>query len=522
MAIETLPRQPDRSMPLLAVIVGVLLYGQFLHKPVHIDDTNFLRLAEGAAADFRRPHLVPINWLGETVPAFDVLSNPPGIAWWLAPVLNAPLWLQHLWMLVWLLPTAWGARELGKYFCQDDGTSSVWVLMTCPVVVLSAHSFFPDLPLLACTVAGIGGMVSGKGWKELWALVAGSAFLFRYSGVLLIAVVVIVAWRQLKWRGVVRCWPAVIPLIALAVNDYLVYGKWHLLAMFAFQNDGQHKTYEHIPHNLVAAVAMLGGACLLPVLVWQRGTIHAAILGVWIGFNAAFFSQQTIAQGIPTVIFTAAGASALYLLVGQKSRDVSLSLWASLGLVLLGTSRFAATRYWIPFLPAFVLLGLRCRRDTRSFELAIAANVLVSLGLAIDDFEFADSLRQAAVHVSGISKTGHFSGHWGWQYYLEKNGWVALEPQDLPPGYLAAPTTADPQPPSKSACLLNVTSFQIPDRWPGPRVHSLSARGAYHAGGKGMYAPWVFSNEPYDTIRIFRGCDQRSTAAIPAKQREGS
>ena len=63
------------------VVFGCLL--PFLGKPVHIDDANFLRLAEGAQEDFWRPHDVLINWQGETERAFDVLSNPPGIAWWL-------------------------------------------------------------------------------------------------------------------------------------------------------------------------------------------------------------------------------------------------------------------------------------------------------------------------------------------------------------------------------------------------------------------------------------------------------
>jgi hypothetical protein len=409
-------------------------------------------------------------------------------------------------MLLWLLPVAWGGRELGRYFCNDEGNAAAWILLTCPVVVLSAHSFFPDLPLLACTVAGIGGFVSGKGSREFWALVAGCAYLFRYSGVLVIAAIVIVAWRHSGWRGVLRCWPSLIPLVLLAINDYLVYGRWHLLAMFAFQNDGEHKSYENMAHNLIASVAMLGGACMLPILVWQRRAAVAAVIGAWVGGNAAFYSGQTIAQGIPTVVFCAAGGSVVYLLIGARSREMSLSLWAAMGFVLLATSRFAATRYWIPFLPAFILLGLRCRGERRFVELAIAANLLVSLGMAIDDFEYADHMQQAALGVARFSKTGQFTGHWGWQYYLEKSGWKPLEPDDVPEGFVATPRNADPQKLGKSLCLDYVTTFDVPDRWPGPRVHALGARGCYHAGGKGMYAPWAFSNEPYDTITVHHSC----------------
>lgn len=503
---DSVPRQTVSGGLLLAVVVGTLLFGQFLYKPVHIDDANFLRLAEGVARDFRRPHQVLINWTGTTVPAFEVLSNPPGVAWWLAPVLKQPIVVQHLWMMIWLLPTAWGARELGRHYIHDDGRACAWVLITCPVVVLSAQSFLPDLPMLACTVVGLGGFVSGRGYKEGWALVAGSAALFRYSGVLILPVLVVIAWRESRLRGVLRCWPAIVPLAALAANDLLVYGKWHLPAMFEFQNHGYRKTPDTIVHNLVAAIGMLGGACLLPILVRQRGAGIAAVVGTVIGMNTAAVAQQNLVQGIPTVVFVSAGTAVLFLLIGQRSREWTLSIWAGMGLALMMTSRFAATRYWIPFLPAFVLLGLRCRRDRRTIEMAIAANILLSLGMSIDDFEFAECQRRVAMHVAAHFPRGQFAGHWGWQHYLEANGWTPLQADSIPVGYFAKSAVADSQPTDRSACLVEVATFKLPDRWPGPRTHCRYLGATYHGGGRGMYAPWTLTNEPYDTIVVYRPC----------------
>ena len=126
-------------------ILLTLLFVPFLAKPVHVDDANFLVLAEGAARDPWRPHLISINWLGSTQPAFEVLSNPPGIAWWLAPVRKAPIWLLHLWMLVWLPMAIWGTRRLGRAFVDGEEDRTAMFLLTCPVVVLSAQSLLPDL-----------------------------------------------------------------------------------------------------------------------------------------------------------------------------------------------------------------------------------------------------------------------------------------------------------------------------------------------------------------------------------------
>ena len=73
----------------MVLLIGLAL--PFVHKPVHVDDANFLAMARAAAIDPWRPHAFAINWGGQTERAFDVLSNPPGIALWLAPVVDQPV-----------------------------------------------------------------------------------------------------------------------------------------------------------------------------------------------------------------------------------------------------------------------------------------------------------------------------------------------------------------------------------------------------------------------------------------------
>ena len=94
------------------LILGLTL--PFLGKPVHIDDANFVAMAEHAARDPWRPHDFIINWQGSSESAFHVLSNPPGIAWWLSPVADASVVVMHMWMMPWLLLAIWGAARLGR------------------------------------------------------------------------------------------------------------------------------------------------------------------------------------------------------------------------------------------------------------------------------------------------------------------------------------------------------------------------------------------------------------------------
>jgi hypothetical protein len=306
-----------------------------------------------------------------------------------------------------------------------------------------------------------------------------------------------------------------LPILALVLHDWHAYGEVHLLTMFSSQNDPQHKPALMAMHNLIAGVAMLGGAGVLPILVWRQETIVGGLLGAGIGLNAAFFSGQSAAQAVPTVLFTAAGVAALSLAVSPRVREPGLSAWALGGASFFLFVRFAATRYWAAFAPGVALLALRNAGQRTGLLIAgIAVNVLVSLGISIDDQNFARCCRDAAHQVSA-SGTGTFSGHWGWQHYLEEEGWRPIE-RDGDPGRLYAfARVSDPQLPDRSVCLQLIERFKMADQWWGPRVHSLYLQASYHAGGLGSYAPWTLSDEPYEVISVYHRCDDPAGDEVP-------
>ena len=117
----------DRADGLLALGLaglGALAQLPFLARPVNYDETNFLVLVRGAALNPWAPHNVMVNWQGTTERAFDVLSNPPGIAWFLAAFERAfgdgealPISALRAAMLLWTLPTALGAVWLARALC---------------------------------------------------------------------------------------------------------------------------------------------------------------------------------------------------------------------------------------------------------------------------------------------------------------------------------------------------------------------------------------------------------------------
>ncbi len=494
--------------PVAALLVmGLVL--PFVNKPVHVDDANFLALARGAAADPWRPHAIDINWQGTTERAFDVLSNPPGIGWWLAPVADAGVVVQHLVMWPWLVVALWGAWWLGKTLV-GAGRVTMLVLCTSPLVVLAAQSLTPDLPLFACAVAGVAGFLRGRrAWA--FALLAGCAALFRYSGLCLVPLLMLAGGLRGGVRGVALGALALVPFLALTAHDLLAYGESHFVAMTSFQ--GVANTPRDVFRKLAAALAMLGGAGLFP-LVRSRWSLVAGGLGALIGLGAVWISDIGGLGALLTVAFVALGAADLSKVRARSRDDRIVAAWVIGGLFFLLTLRFTAARYWLPFLPAVAVAGLRLKPRRAVIGVVIGAQAVIGLLLSLDDRAFAKAQRDAALAViEAFPEGGRFAGHWGWQHTLEAAGWEPLEEDGAPGPIFATAQNPWPQTSDPGTCLAELWSYEVPDRRAGPRVHTRDGRANLHAfliaGTPPLetYAPWGLSDEPYERVVVYGPCD---------------
>jgi len=516
---------PRRRLLTLAVLLGMVL--PFAGKPVHVDDANFLALARGAAVDPWRPHLARINWQGTTERAFDVLSNPPGIAWWLAPLVHAPVWALHLWMLPWLLLAAWGAWTLGERLAGRPATATL-LLLGAPSAVLAAQALTPDLPLLACTLAGMAGLLRTAGgplsrrWP--WAVLLGCAALFRYSGAVLVIVAglwpLLVSGRRGLRAALTLALAAALPLELLALHDAHAYGHVHLLAMTGFQ--GVADTPRDVFRKLAAALAALGGALVLPVLCWSRpqAALAGLVGGCVVGGFAASLSDQSGSPALATLAGCSAGGAVLGALAPpREERDpeaVLLLSWAVLGLLFLLKLRFTAARYWLPFFPPVVLLSLR-RARPRLLRLAVPLTLALAALLALDDLRLARAQQELAAWADGVAAEqggpGLFAGHWGWQHALSARGWLPLEEDSVVPAgmLLAVDRAAWPQQPAPG-CLEELAHRVVPGPSWLPRVHSWAGAANLHASliaadpPVETYAPWTFAGDEYDEATVYRGC----------------
>jgi hypothetical protein len=483
---------PSRFWALLLVLLGLQL--PWIGRPPHYDEANFLVLARGAQLDVWRPHAIPINWQGTTETAFAVLSNPPGIAWWLAPVLSWPVPAQRLWMLLWLPVALWGAWQLGRRFLGSPEAGAL-LLMGSPIVLISGAALMPDAPLYALVLAGTARFLDEQDRGKLGlggAFLLGLAALFRYSALplpLVLAAMAFFAGR--RWVG---SFIGFLPIFLLCLHDLHAYGALHLTAMSSFQSVSN--TPQDWLHKLAAALAMLGGAAALPLRGWSRNMALGALAGLLLGWP----------WGWAGATFCALGGAAL---VGSLRRR-ELFFWTVGGLLFLLSLRFVATRYWLPFLPA-VVLGLHHENRWRWS----AGIVTLLLGIALQADDAAGAFAQRAMVqrlLSGTTETGLFTGHWGLQWELEQRGWAAAEADSHPPPgkLLVRPEQSWPQSLELWECA-PLAEAEAAARWTWlPRGYSAAGRANLHANWQmgdppqRTILPWTFATDPYERVRLCR------------------
>ena len=477
----------------LAIVLAIAAVATSLSKPVAFDETNFLRLAAGAAADPWRPHNIAINWQGTTETAFAVLSNPPGIAWWLGPVLNAPVWQQRAWMLPWSFLAIFGARWLAAKFSPGSAV----LLLASPIVALSATALLPDMPLYACILAGVGGYVravdAGKpAWP--WALLAGCAVLFRDSGVAIFPLLPLYAY--LNRKSMLPALAGLLPLGLLVLHDLHAYGAIHLLEMGTFQSVSN--TPGDIFHKAVAAICTLGGAAALPVFRWRGASLLGAITGGVAG----------IPFGVLGVGFGALGGATVGSLAQKSERPAPdaafLLTWGVGGLVFLLSLRFTAARYWLPFVVPFLLVA-----PAISVRIRTVVTCLLTVALVVEDGAHARAETAFAEQVAALGR-GSFTGHWGWQSVLEREGWTPLdEGSSVRSGTLVAiPRESWPQT-VQVRCDQVVFEGQSASWVPWlPRGYTTEGPANLHSNWMAgvppvrTVAPWWFGSDPYEWARV--------------------
>ncbi|MGD9645644.1 MAG: ArnT family glycosyltransferase [Pirellulales bacterium] len=470
----TLVSSPEsrRRGLLVSAAITLLVLIPFLGKPFHVDDPLFIWTAEQirkSPVDF---YGFALNWYGFEQDMAEVTKNPPGLSYVLAVTslfVGLSEWAVHAVLLLPAVGLTCGTYLVAARYTHRPLLASLLSIAT-PAWLVSATTAMCDITMLCLWVWAVYFWLAGLDRRHFGLLLAAgacmaAAALTKYFAISLVPLLGLVALARRRQRY--ECFIALlIPIFALVLLDIYTTFKYHrgiVRDTLSYVDFYQGRVSIDRWTQLRLGLSFLGGSVatllfFLPrILGWQgRLTLAgvATMLTAALIHNGDFVGMPiNTDQGrdwgalLHVMLFLLAAVEVVALVVlelGRRRDEGSLLLVAWIA----GTWVFSSYLNWavnvrtlLPLVPPLAILVARrideaepCSssdrpawRDAIPLSLALGVALLVSWG----DFRFAVAQRQLA--RAALEKTantpGHvyFQGHWGFQYYIQRGGAIALK-----------------------------------------------------------------------------------------------
>jgi len=472
-------------------------------------------------------------------------------------------------------------RRLGFSAGQSMVGTCLWVCS--PAFVVSSQLAMPDMAMCAFALlalsACIKGWISGKNhWLIAGGIFLGITCLLRYNAAPLFLIYFLLGLTFSTWRRAVA--PTALALVITLI--WLAASKWQSGQSHAQEVMSTFASWKGAGGRLWALMNQWTLATLLPFFILFTKFPKKAILGLlaifigldlslWLSkpnqvFQFRFFPDLAlfvlgllailgIAASLPGLmrsnhlfgftVSTDAGRVKWSLSMLHPSqfqgnadlRSVVLFLWVISILAIPLIYVHNAAKYLLIAQPPFILLLLnywnRSQFHSRKWILAALPLMLaVSLGVAWADFGLANLYKEQAfrfykefVHPiqnkpATTKNQVWFTGHWGWQYYLENWGALALPTsvKSLPTlrgGDLVLQPTYNSvnQPPAElGSRLKELERYEIDWNWPF-RTMNYAARAGFYSNNWGPL-PYSLSRAPLETFTVYRFRNPRASSQV--------
>lgn len=451
--------------PIALSFLGVAIFLPFLGKAFHIDDPMFIWTAKRISSHILDFYGFSVNWFGQTVPAFQVMQNPPLFSYYLA-IYGLLSWneaLMHLAVMVSILALIWGIYFLADQFGANP-VPAVLISICSPIFILSGTTVMCDMTMLSFWIWAIYFWVCGlerpkrNHYLAISAVLITAAGLTKYFGIFLIP---ILATYSLHKGISVKRW---LPFFLIPVAFFLLY-EWGTFCMygvslitdaFGYSAGVRNSEMRSITDGFLLGLSLSGGGLitaffLFPLLIrGGRWTIAAVLIMVALvslillkGEIAGFNLTKSAHLFGQFIVYLITGAGIIFFAVAEfwqqrDSKSLLLTVW------IIGTFIFACQVNWtisgrifLPIVPAVgIILSRRLSRENPGlkncwFSLALVPALIISISLAYIDYRWAGEHRNAAEQISSQYSNDHqnlwFQGHWGFQYYMEKAGFRHIE-----------------------------------------------------------------------------------------------
>jgi len=433
----------------ITIIMSALPY---LNQPVHIDDPIFLQTARNIINNPLDPYGSITNWSGTPEKLFDFFSNPPLFSYYLAVVIT--IWgeserAMHIACVPFALMAGIGMFFLSRRFGVPELASALFLILS-PIFFTMAHTLMPDVAMCAFTICGVLFFIRGYDGDSppsviIGALLAGIAPLFRYNGLIapvLIGLYIALHLRKDKIKYITVLF---IPLLLFAgwnLVTFKMFGAMHFFRHIGFQGYGANRINAIILHILPHFIFIASCFPLLfLILLWKKKNTFVALCSAGSAYILTIFIQS-MTHYAPVnmfLVFIITYGALAFLIVTAEDlieewkadfpRDnVFLLLWLLSILWMQNSGIHSASKYMITALPPVIIISLRRSGQLisrKQIAAAIVFTMLLGVITATADFRLANVYKKmandAAERTAQFTSQKYFTGHWGFQYYMEKN-----------------------------------------------------------------------------------------------------
>lgn len=535
-------RPGHKSYLALAILFAVgLIHLPFAGKAFHIDDPLFLYAARQILVNPLDPFSIPVNWLGKTEPMHRFFSNPPGFSYYLA--LISSLFGEkektlHLAQIPFTLLAGAAMAMLARLFNVSE-IGAVLLLLLSPIYMVMGQTIMPDAALLAVYLLAVVFFIRGcrtesAAWIACSSFAAVAAVMMRYSGLHIVAVMFL--YRLLNrptWRNSWVLLAALLPVAAVffwSAYTKDLYGQAHFTGQIGFQLKHKITPAGEVFERLLAYLTYLGAGAVFPLTLLrfftnQRTGKILLLLIVALAFLVVVsWVQPEVRYSLPNLFLAALFLSASLRMLtmpllhrGEFRTDLFLVLWILSLLAMQSWGVHAAAKYLLPACPALVVLFLRSPFTESSKSWAVVFTGLLAVSVAGADYQSAGVYRRMAEDFTALGPQqgkakAYYSGHWGFQYYMEKAGASGLERDAsntvLNAGDIVAkPVLPWPEnlPPQSELLDTRRYSLTLPLRTisnaPGERANFYAH---LNSGMSFGILPFSIAGKPFEELRIYR------------------
>lgn len=458
---------PEKSLILLGILVSI----PFLFQPYSIDDPIVLFFASSVLDNPITPYSAPSNWFDVERTLFDDFHNPPLSGYVVAAILRLfgpKEFFMHLYTLfLYVISITFFYRIADLYLENAFPATIAWMFL--PVIFVQSHHLMPDLLcldllLVSLYFALMGMTTGGLVYFILSGLLGGFCTLAKYNGLLWFPIIAgtlfFLSMRQHKNKL----------FIALAIG-VIVQSIWQLYSLFFY---GQFHVFSSAP-PLWGEATSFGEKLLAQSIHTSMNLSGLLLLFVsssrakkplfWIisiPFSLLFIHAYnslplvSILTGLLSIIlFSIVIVRLVEILqewvvkkkmpIGKRNTlaledefDVYFSVWVFIGFfATLAMTPFMAGRYLLLWIAPLFLLLFKSFENLYSTSKHFRNQVvficcftaIIGLGVGISDFSFSAAHKNLALMIGQQCKSSrvYFTGHWGFQYYMQQQGYIPME-----------------------------------------------------------------------------------------------